>query len=172
MDGPYVPLKYANTYLVMFNHFSVTCPTSSPNYVSISGSCYYIEDTKMTYADAQLNCHSKFGGSGILFEPRDVNTNKLVNTAAATLTSSAFHWFGINDFSIQGQYVYASDGQDVVNVMWHPGQPNDANHRCVYGYFSTSAGSFGNLVDNACDLELYSICQAQNTGKEGTLKHL
>ena len=75
-------------YLVMFNHFSVTCPTSIPNYVSISGSCYYIEDTKMTYADAQLNCHSKFGNTdGILFEPRDDNTNKLVNTAAANLTS-------------------------------------------------------------------------------------
>ena len=42
----------------------------------------------MTYADAQLNCHSKFGNTdGILFEPRDDNTNKLVNTAAANLTS-------------------------------------------------------------------------------------
>ena len=125
----------------------------------------------MTYADAQLNCHSKFGNSGILFEPRDANTNKLVNTAAAKLTSGAYHWFGINDLSIQGQYVYASDGQDV-NVMWHPGQPNDANHRCVYGYFSPYADSFGNLVDNSCDYSFYSICQAQNTGKEGTLKHL
>ena len=39
----------------------------------------------MTYADAQMNCHSKFGNTdGILFEPRDDNTNKLVNTAAGT----------------------------------------------------------------------------------------
>ena len=88
--------------------------------------------------------------------------------------SYAHRWLGINDLSIQGQYVYASDGQDVVNVTWYPGQPNNANHRCVIGYFYPNGDSFGKLVDNSCDNSYYSICQCQcqNTGKEGTLKHL
>ena len=58
---------------------------ANPNYFTISGTCYYIEDTtKMTYSNAQLNCRNKLGTSWILFEPRDVNTNELVAAAAAT----------------------------------------------------------------------------------------
>ena len=96
--------------------------------MTISGSCYYIENTTtLNYADAQLNCQNKFGNLvGKLFEPRLANTNQLVSAAAANFESGTMDdfWLGINDLAIQGQYVYASDGQDVVGGMWKSGQPN------------------------------------------------
>ena len=127
----------------------------------------------MTYADAQLNCRNKLGSSWLLFEPRDANTNELVLTAAITLIKvindnwrDHYFWLGINDLANQGQYVYASDGQPVVDGMWTAGQPNDNGHRCVGGYWNSL------WWDEGCTYPIYSICQPQNTGKEGTLKHL
>ena len=35
-------------------------------------------------------------------------------------TSDDF-WLGINDLATRSQYVYASDGQEVVDGMWFPG---------------------------------------------------
>ena len=114
----------------------------------------------MTYADAQLNCQNKFGNSGILFEPRDANTNELVFAAAGNLRSGSY-WLGINDLANKGQYVYASDGQEVVNGMWYSGQPNGDNWRCVLGYYNGGA-NLGEWWDWTCGTPYYSICQAQN----------
>ena len=114
----------------------------------------------MTYADAQLNCQNKFGNSGILFEPRDANTNELVFAAAGNLRSGSY-WLGINDLENKGQYVYASDGQEVVNGMWYSGQPNGDNWRCVLGYYNGGA-NLGEWWDWTCGTSYYSICQAQN----------
>ena len=117
----------------------------------------------MTYADAQLNCQNKFGNFGILFEPRDANTNELVFAAAGNLRLGSY-WLGINDLANQGQYVYASDGQPVVD-LWHPGQPNADGHHCVGGYYN---GKYLWWDEGCTNPNLYSICQPQNTGKEGT----
>ena len=122
----------------------------------------------MNYADAQLNCQDKFGNdSGRLFEPRLYSTNQLVYAEAVNFTSATSDdfWLGINDLAIQGQYVYASDGQEVVDGMWHSGQPNYEHERCV-GYFSNNAGWY----DRPCDDHKFSICQVLTyKGKEGML---
>ena len=110
----------------------------------------------MTYNDAQLNCQNKLGTSWILFEPRDFNTNKLVFEAAGNLVPNAY-WLGINDRANQGQYVYASDGQDVVNGMWRSGEPNDDNERCVTGYYKFEY--LGEWLDYPCENIVSSICQ-------------
>jgi hypothetical protein len=138
---------------------------SNPNYVVVSGSCYYIEDTYiLNYADAQLNCQNKFGNlDGKLFEPRLANTNQLVSAAAANFVSgtSDDFWLGINDLAIQGQYVYASDGQEVVDGMWKSGQPNTVTERCV-GYFSMPSNG-GEWYDWPCDFLSFSICEPKGT---------
>ena len=121
----------------------------------------------MNYADAQLNCQNKFGNlGGKLFEPRLANTNQLVSAAAAKFASGTSNdfWLGINDLATQGQYVYASDGRDVVDGMWKSGQPNTATERCV-GYYNllTQYDSNGGWFDRDCSGYKFPICQPIGT---------
>ena len=119
----------------------------------------------MTYDDAQLNCQNKLGTSWILFEPRDFNTNKLVFAAAGNLVLNQAWWLGMNDRANEGQYVYASDKQDVVNGLWRPGEPNLHNERCVLGYYKLDESDIsGEWLDYPCDRIVRSICQEQKTG--------
>ena len=141
--------------------------------MAISGSCYYIENTTtLNYADAQLNCQNKFGNlGGKLFEPRLANTNQLVSAAAANFESGTMDdfWLGINDLAIQGQYVYASDGQEVVDGMWKSDQPNSANKQCV-GYRDLATQYDAGWYDRPCNDKYFSICQVLTyEGKEGML---
>ena len=114
--------------------------------------------------DAQLNCQNKLGTSWILFEPRDFNTNKLVFEAAGNLVPNAY-WLGINDRANQGQYIYASDGQDVVNGMWRSGEPNGDNEQCVIGYYKFEY--LGEWLDYPCEDIVSSICQKTGPQKTG-----
>ena len=114
----------------------------------------------MTYADAQLNCQNKFGNFGILFEPRDANTNELVFAAAGNLRLGSY-WLGINDLANQGQYVYASDGQEVIDGMWESTQPSSGTERCV-GYYSMPSYG-GEWFDRPCDFLSFSICEPKGT---------
>ena len=146
--------------------------------MTIAGSCYYIEaTTTFNWHDAQLNCQDKLGSSGILFEPRDANTHTLVAAAADNIKRNIY-WFGINNLANQDQFVYDSDGEDIVEYnlyvgIWYPGQPNGGeNRRCVYAVNWISGYGYGLLAPKECDYKMYSICQLQNTGKERTLKHL
>ena len=121
----------------------------------------------MNYANAQLNCLDRFVNMvGGLFEPRLFNTNQLVYAEALNFASGTGDdfWLGINDLANQGQYVYASDGQEVVDGMWKSGQPNSAADRCV-GYLNllTSYDSNAGWWDRSCDLNKFSICQPIGT---------
>jgi len=149
----------------------IDCTGSNPRYVTIAGSCYYIEaTTKLKHDEAQLNCQDKLGSSGILFEPRDANTHTLVATAADNIKRTNY-WYGINNLADQNQFVYDSDGEDIVEYnlysgIWYPGQPNGgAHHRCVYGVHWVGGYGYGLLADDGCDsYKILSICQLQNTG--------
>ena len=82
------------------------------------------------------------------------------------------YWFGINNLADQSQWVYDSDGEDIVEYnlyatyIWYPGQPNGgAHHRCAYGVHWVSGYGYGLLADDDCDsFKTLSICQLQNTG--------
>ena len=83
-----------------------TCDVSNANYKVIGGTCYYFETTtKLNYANAQINCQTKFGNLvGGLFEPRNSNTNQLVFAEAANFVTPSCNdfWLGINDLTTQG----------------------------------------------------------------------
>ena len=118
----------------------------------------------MNYEDAQLYCQNKFGNLvGGLFEPRLFNTNQLVYNEAVNFASGNVDdfWLGINDLATQGQYVYASDGQEVVDGMWKSGQPNTATERCVAYYKILIHG--GKWVDRSCNDLSFSICEPKVT---------
>ena len=165
------------SFMCLIKSLDFVCPVSNPNYVVISGSCYYFENTSsMNYYDAQLNCQNKFGHLyGGLFEPRLYSTNQLVYAEALnfkTANEDDF-WLGINDLANQGQYVYASDGQDVVDGMWKSGQPNSATERCA-GYYNlaTQYDSNAGWFDRPCNDYKFSICQVLGyEGKEGKIDH-
>ena len=144
------------------------CPVSNPNYKVISGTCYYFGNTaSLNYADAQLNCQDKFGNLvGGLFEPRLASTNQLVYAEASNFKSANEDdfWLGINDLATQGQYVYASDGLEVVDGMWKSGQPSLSTERCA-GYYNlaTSYDSNAGWYDRPCSDLKFFICQPIGT---------
>ena len=135
----------------------------------------------MKYTKAQLNCQDKFGHLyGVLFEPRLYSTNQLVYAEAVNFKSANEDdfWLGINDLAIQGQYVYASDGQEVVDGMWKSGHPNSDKKRCV-GYNNLATQYYDNAtqydagwIDRHCDYaKEFSICQVLTSeGKEGMIQ--
>ena len=136
---------------------------SNPNYKIISGSCYYFENTSsLNYDDAQLNCQDKFANSfGGLFEPRLASTNQLVYDEAINFKSANEDdfWLGMNNLANQSQYVYASDGQAVVDGMWKSTQPsNPYSERCV-GYYNLTYSLLAGWYDRPCDDNKFSICQ-------------
>ena len=127
----------------------------------------------MNYANAQLNCRDKFGSwfGGGLFEPRLYSTNQLVYAEAVNFKSANEDdfWLGINDKATKGQYVYASDGQEVVDGMWKSGQPSSGKERCVgYSYLATQYDA--GWYDRPCNDKYFSICQVLTyEGKERML---
>ena len=131
----------------------------------------------MNYADAQLFCQNKFGNLvGGLFEPRLFGTNQLVYAEALNFASNSGDdfWLGINDLATQNQYVYASDGQEVVDGMWLSGQPSSSGERCV-GYLNllTQYDSNAGWFDRPCSDYKFPICQPIGvmTPKKGTLEY-
>ena len=136
----------------------------------------------MNYADAQLNCQEKFGNiGGKLFEPRLYSTNQLVYAEAVNFISGIEDDFllGINDLATEGQYVYASDGQEVVDGMWKSDHPKYPHKRCVgyldlaaQGYLDLAAQYDAGWVDRHCDYaKEFSICQVLTSeGKEGMIQ--
>ena len=128
----------------------------------------------MKYAKAQLNCQDKFGHLyGVLFEPRLYSTNQLVYAEAVNFKSANEDdfWLGINDLATKDQYVYASDGQEVVDGMWKSGHPKYPTKRCV-GYPDLAKPlSDAGWIDRHCDnAKEFSICQVLTSeGKEGML---
>ena len=117
----------------------------------------------MNYENAQLYCQNKFGNLvGGLFEPRLFNTNQLVYVEASNFASGTGDdfWLGINDLATQGQYVYASDGQEVVDGMWLSGQPSSSSERCA-GYLNllTQYDSNAGWFDRPCSDYKFPICQ-------------
>ena len=49
--------------------FKFKCPTDNNNYKLIKNVCYFFESQHMSYQDAQLNCRTRMGLVGYLFEP-------------------------------------------------------------------------------------------------------
>ncbi len=72
----------------------------------ISGVCYYVEETSLSYSAAQSNCESL---GARLFEPRSLTTNNAVHSHAVTNHGhgNPKFWLGINDIAAEGKYVFS-----------------------------------------------------------------
>ena len=143
---------------------------SNPNYKVISGSCYYFENTKRNYDDAQLNCQNKFDKlGGKLFEPLSVEINDKVLIASREVVSGNA-WFDIGvkrSATLGSDFKFVSSGVTVpYAIPWTSSAPStsDSTQQCVYARSSDLIWS-----DNHCNLDWYSICESVLTGKEGML---
>jgi len=115
----------------------VTCPVHDPNYFTIRGKCFYLENTAKTHLQAKTNCRNKFQGQGKLFEPRDSQSHwDVLGKIEEKGIPAARYWIGIKmqganwnrnyfSFLTGQQYVSADDAR------WGSSQPDNYFQRRV-----------------------------------------
>merc|ERR1711976_241789 len=108
-----------------------TCPISNPHYISISGICFYLETTELSYSQSDENCQRK---GGKLYEPQSSASNTAVFTHFRRVFGlSDVRWIGIDNLTNLG-YRYNSNQQNLsfdINQMWHSRDSQDVDHKCV-----------------------------------------
>ena len=143
-----------------FNSFfadATSCNGLGKDYQYILGKCYYIEENHLNQADASENCKNRFGvhGNGILFEPKDKNTNDKVIDFARNLIKSnqlnmpAQFYIGIMDYYRilfvsnnwhrlgnakklpNNNWQYLSNNKKLSWTNWEFGKPEGLNKNCV-----------------------------------------
>ena len=134
------------------------CNALGNHYQYIFGKCYYIEETPFSQADAKENCENRFGvhGNGLLFEPKDKNTNDKVIEFARNLIKSNYFSIGIKDFNSKNNWQYLSNNEKLSWTNWATGQPaNDYNtlENCVRDGYTNK------WHDVPCNSQYPSICE-------------
>ena len=152
------------------NGFSTisACPSSS-YYETITGRCYYFENSKMNYQQAQISCRQKFGSyySGRLVEPMSIEIGKALVTKAKALNviGSGNHavWIGYDQIGRgNGDFKYASTGlksplESVTSAGNFDGDNGNAN--CITLEYHSVNG--GHLDDESCAYTFKSICEGE-----------
>merc|ERR1712184_83301 len=108
-------------------------------YRTVSGKCYYFENSNMDFVTAAANCKSKFNGNGRLFEPRDIETHELVAGEALVIkteiNSNELFWIGVRaqPHSTSRKFYYLSSHLTEIIDGWAFAEPNDlgGNEDCV-----------------------------------------
>ena len=91
---------------------------------------------------------------GKLFEPRDSAENSEVPNYAFNTARLEVFWFGIEDLSSEGTFVYASNGDSLAFTNWAPNEPDDlGDQNCVRLYTSYE------WDDYFCKDGLMSVCE-------------
>ena len=97
----------------------------------MSGNCFYLETTELSYSKADENCQRK---GGKLYEPQSSASNTAVFTHFRRVFGlSDVRWIGINNLTNLG-YRYNSNQQNLpfdINQMWHSRDSQDVDHKCV-----------------------------------------
>ena len=105
----------------------------------------------MSWNDAKSFCMNE---GGKLFEPRDSAENSEVPNYAFNTARLEVFWFGIEDLSSEGTFVYASNGDSLAFTNWAPNEPDDlGDQNCVRLYTSYE------WDDYFCKDGLMSVCE-------------
>ena len=104
---------------------------------------------RKTWSDAAAACR---GLNSHLIEPR----TEEVNTIAKSFDVIHNPWIGASDIQVEGQWVWASDGELVTLTYtdWAIGQPNNLEDQHCAAY--QTVGGWG---DNNCTKPQQFICQ-------------
>ena len=136
------------------------CPAS---YTQFATGSYRIEDTVLTWAQAERGCHLDQES-----EPISGHTHLVVASNDTELVAvhqlagpARIPWIGLTDDAIEGQFVWVTSEPIVPpyppakDAPWSVGEPNDANggEDCVDMQFT------GTINDDKCDYQKSSICE-------------
>ena len=131
------------------------CPIEEPNTFKIDGGCYMFVDQEKTFNDAKTFCESK---RGRLFEPRTVQTNKLVVEKGYDVMNNSYGvWFGIiTKTGASGLWKFATSDENIVQYMWYSSQPNNGGGDLCGHY---NRGYNGKWFDTTCIVNYAFICE-------------
>ena len=153
-----------NTTLFFKEHFEKfekaflrTCPTEDSYYVELNNVCYFFDNQKRTYQNAQQNCRKTFGLLGYLFEPfSNEEAKKVYDLAKPVLgTLSNYYWIGLDAIGRGARnFHYASNGTPKSQQLI-----SSADDLDTADYAANIASSSGVLYDDPPSNTYYSICQ-------------
>jgi len=130
------------------------CPINEANTFKIDGGCYMFVDQRKTFNEAKTFCESK---RGRLFEPRTVQTNKLVYDKGVEVLTTDYMWIGIiSKTGKSGPWKFATSGEDIIQTIWRSDQPNDSGSE-LCGYYGTSERE--KWLDYQCTHSYRFICE-------------
>ena len=118
---------------------------------TFDGKEYHFNSEELTYATAKKNCED-IGGK--LAEPREQATNDFFTDVANQNGIQDSFWFGINDISDEGVFVYESNNVPVSWTNWASNEPNNGPEQgdCV-------RLKNGKWCDLNCDSTRPSVCE-------------
>ena len=153
----YTILSFDELLVKIKDNLKVTCPTENSNYVALNNTCYFFDNQKRTYKNAQKNCKLTFGSNGHLFEPLSNEEAKTVYDLAKPVlgTGSSRYWIGLDSIGRgRNSLHYKSNGTPKSHQLTSP-DIEDA----PADWGATIRSSNGALEDETIADLYYSICQ-------------
>ncbi|KAM3595902.1 uncharacterized protein V6R79_004905 [Siganus canaliculatus] len=129
------------------------CP---PFWFGFNGRCYKYVATRLTWADAELNCVSQRAN---LVSIHSLEEENFVKTLIKNFDhTQSLTWIGLSDIHKEGSWMW-SDGSAVNFAFWLRGEPNNlgGNEHCVHNNFRQER----KWNDDKCYLRLASVCVAR-----------
>ncbi|KAK3759677.1 hypothetical protein RRG08_025123 [Elysia crispata] len=142
----------------MLTYLCVTSKASCPpgwHTSKTSRSCIKLFLSKKSWDDARKACQAQ--GADLLINYNKEKEN-LIYEERDTLVGEAC-WIGLNDRNHEGDFTWLDDRQEITNVPWYPGEPNNYRYRehCVIVNKKRNKEAF--LFDRDCSKASFFICE-------------
>ncbi|XP_076467041.1 low affinity immunoglobulin epsilon Fc receptor-like [Babylonia areolata] len=133
------------------------CPTG---WTAHGRSCYVFLPDRLTWLDAKVLCQSVHGD---IVEIETPGENSFVKTLLND-HNAANAWIGLQDFVVEGDFVWTSAGLSAEYTNWGPNEPDNYNTGQDCGVI---AGSSGQWDDLECTGGLPVVCEMEAANAEG-----
>nr|AJA37886.1 C-type lectin [Littorina littorea] len=133
---------------------SAECPGGWTHY---GGSCLVVLMDAVNWYEAKVAC-ATVGGQ--LVEIANADENNFVSNLLKT-HGVGYTWIGLEDFLVEGKFVWSSNGTPPAFTNFHAGQPDDNGHSADCAIIRDS----GAWYDDHCRSTHPAVCQrAANLG--------
>ncbi|VDI69867.1 Hypothetical predicted protein [Mytilus galloprovincialis] len=155
-------MAYCLFFIINFLLCTITLVFSEceRGWLHYGNSCYYISDTKKSWASAASFCrayHSQLAD----VQTREENTFLVDTIDKIERDTGTVHeyWLDGTDQVLEGVWVWASTGKQLSYTNWYPNEPNSAggNEDCL----EIKDVNVNGWNDNNCSLEFNFICEME-----------